>query len=210
MTDTILWDNDGVLVDTEGLYFQATQEVMRTVDVELTREQYVEYFLRQGTGAWHLAQADEEKIEALRQRRNERYGELLRAEARTIEGIEETLEALRAEYRMGVVTSSRPDHFEIIHASTGLLPYFDFVVTSADVTEMKPHPAPYLKALELAGRSPGECVVVEDSARGLLAAHAAGIPCYVIPTRWTRTSDFSLAAGVLERAGDLPERLRQG
>lgn len=210
MIDTIFWDNDGVLVDTEGLYFRATQEAMWAVDFELTQGDYVEYFLLQGTGVWHLVDLSEEEIEVLRQGRNERYGELLRAEARMIDGIQETLEALHENYRMGVVTSSRPDHFEIIHESTGLLHYFDFIVTSADVTETKPSPAPYLKALELAKRTPAECVVIEDSERGLRAAHAAGIPCYVIPTEWTRDSDFSLAAGVLGSSKDLPEILRHG
>jgi len=207
LIDTIFWDNDGVLVDTEDLYFRATQEAMRKVGFDLTKQLYVEYFLLQGTGAWHLVDLSKAEIETLRQGRNERYGELLHAEARTIDGIQETLDALKPDYQMGVVTSSRPDHFEIIHKSTGLLPYFDFIITSADVAENKPSPAPYLKALELAGRAPGDCVVIEDSERGLRAAHAAGIPCYVIPTETTRASDFSLAAGVLESARELPERL---
>ena len=55
-TKAILWDNDGVLVDTEQLYFEATQQILQSVGIELTKEQYIELFLVQGKGAWHLAE----------------------------------------------------------------------------------------------------------------------------------------------------------
>ena len=55
-TRAIFWDNDGVLVDTEHLYFQATQEVLASVDIALTRDDYIQLFLVEGRGAWHLAQ----------------------------------------------------------------------------------------------------------------------------------------------------------
>ena len=50
MIKAIFWDNDGVLVDTERLYFQATQETLESVGVSLNQEHYIEFFLRQGTG----------------------------------------------------------------------------------------------------------------------------------------------------------------
>jgi beta-phosphoglucomutase-like phosphatase (HAD superfamily) len=55
MIKAIFWDNDGVLVDTERLYFRATQHVLATVGIPLTKEQYIDLFLVQGKGAWHLA-----------------------------------------------------------------------------------------------------------------------------------------------------------
>ena len=56
MVKAILWDNDGVLVDTEHLYFAATQHVLASAGISLTQEQYIELFLMQGKGAWHLAE----------------------------------------------------------------------------------------------------------------------------------------------------------
>ncbi len=55
MFDAILFDNDGVLVDTEALYFRANREALATVGVALDEPTYVQYFLREGLGAWHLA-----------------------------------------------------------------------------------------------------------------------------------------------------------
>ena len=205
--DTILWDNDGVLVDTEKLYFQATYDIMAGVGYELSRDEYVEYFLLQGIGSWHLLGIDDTEAKRLRTLRNERYSELLHDGVQVYDGVHETLEALQGKFQMGIVTSSRRDHFEIIHSQTELLPYFDFVLTSDEVPKTKPAPDLYLKGMEQAKRLPEHCIVVEDSARGLLAAHTAGIPCYVIPTDWTESSDLSLATRVLDSVRDLAELL---
>ena len=104
---------------------------------------------------------------------------------------------------MGIVTSSRKDHFEIIHKQTGFLKYFDFIVTSEDVKNTKPDPEPYLKALELSGMKKEECIVVEDSERGLRAAIAAGLKCYIIPTELTKNSDFTGAEKVLNNIKEI-------
>jgi HAD superfamily hydrolase (TIGR01509 family) len=203
MIDTIFWDNDGILVETEGLYYQATQEIMQSAGHSLTPEEYIEFFLIQNAGAWHLLDIDEKTIAELRRQRNDRYSELLGEGVAVIEGIPEALEALSHDYTMAVVSSSRRDHFEIIHEHTGLLHHFDFVLTSDEVPETKPSPAPYLKALEISGKSAENCVVIEDSARGLRAAVAAGIACVVIPTEWTGGSDFDSATGILDSSVEL-------
>lgn len=204
---TILWDNDGVLVDTEGLYYQATREILADCGVDLTPYAYRRYHLTENRGSWHLAAMRGVPLEVIRDgrmRRNRRYAELLRERPLLIDGVRETFHALHDRYTMGIVTSSDADHFEIIHETTGLLDYISFTVTSADVKETKPSPEPYLRGLERAGARPDQAIVVEDSRRGLLAAQAAGIPCYVIPTDWTRTSDFTEAAGVLGSVQELP------
>jgi beta-phosphoglucomutase-like phosphatase (HAD superfamily) len=56
MIEAIFWDNDGILVETEHLYFQATRHVLETIGVALTEADYIQLFLVQGTGAWHLAE----------------------------------------------------------------------------------------------------------------------------------------------------------
>jgi HAD superfamily hydrolase (TIGR01509 family) len=202
MSDTkaIFWDNDGVLVDTERLYFLATQRVLATVDIELTKAQYIEHFLVQGKGAWHLAAREGHPaavIERLRRERNTLYAKLLAEEKLLIDGVSQVLEELHKRYVMAVVTSSHPGHFTIIHRSTGILPYFRFVLTRSDYTKSKPHPEPYLRAIERSGCRKGECLVIEDSERGLIAAKEAGLRCIVVPSELTRGSSFDGAYRVL-------------
>ena len=208
MIKAIFWDNDGVLVDTERLYLQATQEIMTGAGRPMTEADYREYFLRQGTGAWHLIKGvSADGIAGLRHARNDRYSELLRREACAIEGVDEVLRQLHGQYVMGIVTSSRRDHFDLIHERCDLLRYFDFVLTADELPRTKPYPDPYLIAMDRAGVAADECVVIEDSERGLQAATAAGIRCIVIPTPLTAHCNFETATRIIDRVEEVPAAL---
>jgi HAD superfamily hydrolase (TIGR01509 family) len=204
----IFWDNDGVLVDTEDLYFQASAELLRETGVELSREQFVEISLRRGESVFDLAEGDKPYLDSLRQRRNRRYAELLAQGVAPIAGVPETLRALHGRFRMAIVTSSHRDHFDLIHQTTGLRGYFDFILTREDYRHTKPHPEPYLTALARSTGDPARCLVVEDSQRGLEAAVAAGLRCLVIPGDLNRHSDFSTAHAILQGIAEVPDYLR--
>jgi HAD superfamily hydrolase (TIGR01509 family) len=196
----IFWDNDGVLVDTEHLYFRATREVLSAVDFTFSREQYIELLLIQSCGPWHLVEAagvSAEKIQSLREERDALYRDLLREGPRVLPGVEDVLAELHGRCAMGIVTSSKREHFDLIHQSSGLLPYFDFVIAAGDYANPKPEPDPYLRAIERSGMNPADCLVIEDSPRGLLAATRAGLRCIVIPTPLSADCDFSGAYRVL-------------
>lgn len=206
MIRALLWDNDGVLVDTEHLYYRATRTILAQVGVDLKEEDYIDLLLVQGRGAWHLAAAKgvgPEEIERLREDRNALYSRLLEEEPVLIDGVARTLQALAGSYRMGIVTSSRKDHFDLIHRSTGLLPFFEFVLTADDYSRFKPDPEPYLLALERIGLGPDQCLVIEDSLRGLEAATAAGMRCLVVPNALTRGCAFTGAYAVLDHISDV-------
>jgi len=211
MIEAIFWDNDGVLVDTEHLYFEATRQVLSSVDIELTEIDYRDLFLVRGTGAWHLAEArgiGSARIDALKSARNALYATLLAEAPRLIPGVRETLHALHGRFAMGIVTSSRRDHFEVIHRDTGILQYFDFVITADDCPRTKPCPDPYERAIERSGRSADVCIAIEDSARGLEAAIAARLRCVIIPSRLTTPQRFNGALAVLTSVIDVPVFLR--
>jgi HAD superfamily hydrolase (TIGR01509 family) len=206
----VLWDNDGVLVDSEQLYFEVTRDVMATAGVVLTDEQYRDLFLVQGRGAWHLCAErglSAGEIERLRSERNDRYSAGLRQGSLALAEVEPVLAELHGRYPMGCVTSSRRDHFELLHDWTGFLRYFDFVLTADDVSRVKPDPELYVRAVERSGFEADECLAIEDSERGLAAAVAAGVPCIVVPTPLTRGCAFDGAARVLDRVKDLLELL---
>jgi HAD superfamily hydrolase (TIGR01509 family) len=196
----ILWDNDGVLVDTERWYFQSTRDVLAEAGVDLTEALYFEHFLASANGTWHLATArglSDAEIAGLQRKRNERYQHALEHQPLAIPGVRETLQALRPHFTMGIVTSSRRSHFETIHRRTGFMEFFDFALTADDCERCKPDPDPYLQAIARSGFPAGACLAIEDAPRGVIAARAAGIDCWVIPTALSRLADFSGAARVL-------------
>lgn len=209
MIKGIFWDNDGILADTEPLYFRATREVLARFGVELTQQQFINISLKDGSSLFSLVEDDltTAELDTARQARNKRYAELLRQETQILPGVEETLETLHGRASMAIVTSSRPEHFALIHRHSGLLKYFDFVLTRDDYACSKPHPEPYLTALRRSGLRPEECRVVEDSERGLLAACRAGLRCIVIPGELTRAGDFSSAERILADIREVPAAL---
>ena len=165
----ILWDNDGVLVDTEHLYCEATRQVFASAGITLDDDDYRNMFLTGNMGAWDRLIAlgrTPTDIARIREERNDIYSALLHGRDHAIDGVKEMLRALHGRYTMGVVTSSRRDHFEIIHASSGLLRYFDFVLTREQYLNSKPDPEPYLAGIAKTGCSAAQCLTVEDSPRG--------------------------------------------
>lgn len=207
----ILWDNDGVLVDTEGLFYQANRELFAEHDIELTPQHFFDWFLLENLGAWHLLQArgmNDGQIATLRDQRNQRYAALLaEAQSHVIDGIADILSHAAQHTRMGVVTSSRRDHFEQIHRQSNLLHHFEFVVTEGDYLQSKPAPDPYLIGLSRIGLNADECVVIEDSPRGLRSALAAGLRCIVIRNEFCEHYDFPGAYRVLDKTAELIDTL---
>ena len=206
----IFWDNDGVLVDTERYYFEANRQILKKVGFELTKALYIELYLTQSKGAWHLL--DHEKYSSddilnLRQERDDLFNEFLSTKEIWIEGIGDMVAALSEKYRMAIVTSSKPMHFNAIHSRTNLLKYFEFVIGPDDYTKYKPDPEPYLVAIKRMGVSCKEGVSIEDSCRGLLSAKAAGLECIVVKNELTENSDFSQADYVLTNIGNLTQIL---
>lgn len=210
MIRAILWDNDGVLVNTEGLYFQAGNEVLATQGVELTHESFSEQSLKKGLSVFDfLPDQDAELIERLRLKRNARYSALLAEGVQILDGVVETLETFYDRVQMGIVTGSRRDHFDIVHAQTNLLPFFDFVLAREDYQEAKPHPDAYLTAMRLHGLQPKDCVVVEDSERGCVAAAAAGLRVLAVPNVLSKYGDFSSAYKVLNSVRNVVDEVEK-
>jgi len=206
----IFWDNDGVLVDTERLYCRATRELLAEHGVMLSDAQYAECFLLDSRGAWHLlGNPGPEEIERLRGLRNDRYAKYLESEAAVTPGIAELIASLEGRVRMAVVSSSRRDHLLAAHAGSGLLRCFDFILTCEDCKRTKPDPELYLRAVERSGLAACECLAIEDSPRGVLAAKRAGLRCWVLRSELCSTLDFSAAERIIDSAAELGSLLQR-
>jgi beta-phosphoglucomutase-like phosphatase (HAD superfamily) len=116
----LLWDHDGVLVDTERWYFAATKEALDTLGVQLDQETYLR-FMAQGRSRWDLAiehGVPEVTIYEARQYRDRRYQELLVTEPIEIDGVLDVLAELSSHYRMAIVSTSKRADFDLIHESS--------------------------------------------------------------------------------------------
>ena len=210
MKTTILWDHDGVLVDTEPWYFEATRISVRALGVDLARSDYLAD-MAIGRPAWDRARelgAAEEQIADHQSRRNSLYQSFLRSRNIDIPGVEQVLSDLGRDFRMAIVTTSRRSDFDLIHEHRSITAHMTFVLCNGDYSRSKPHPDPYLTALERFDATRDETVVIEDSERGLKAALAAGIDCVVVASRFVEGQNLDGATSRINDISELPALLR--
>ncbi len=205
MKKYILFDNDGVLVETEQWYFRANVEILKTMGITLDEDRYREIMVN-GQSAFLLAEEegfDSISVEAARDRRNELYQHYLQTEDIAIEGVKEVLSALKEKYRMGIITSARREDFELIHAKRGITEHMEFALCSGEYGRSKPYPDPYLTGLERFDGQKDEAIIVEDSQRGLRSAVNAGIECVIVHNHFTLSHDFSDATHRIQTLHEL-------
>jgi len=206
MKKYLLFDNDGVLVETEMWYYQASKKALGEWGLSLEFDRYMEIMVRGGT-AWEIAQEHgytQEQIDQKREQRDHYYQEYLQTQEIEIKGVVEVLRELKENYKMGIVTTSRRVDFDLIHRHRDIVKYMDFTLCVEEYPRAKPHPDPYLAGMAKFGASPEECLVIEDSKRGLSAAVNAGIECAVVHNEFTKTHDFSTAHYRLQTLKELP------
>ncbi|MEU6721243.1 HAD family phosphatase [Nonomuraea sp. NPDC046802] len=207
MKKYLLFDHDGVLVDTEFWYYKAGERALADIGLTLDKDQYLRE-MGQGLGTWAQARAagiDEQTISRQRQVRNDYYQEYLRTEAIEIEGVVEALAELSKYVRMAIVTTAKRADFELIHEKRQIKQFMDFVVVREDCQLTKPHPEPYLIGVKRFGATKEETLVVEDSSRGLNSAVAAGIDCAVVCSDFTKSHDFAQATYRIETLAELKD-----
>jgi HAD superfamily hydrolase (TIGR01509 family) len=205
----ILWDNDGVLVDTEHWYFTATQQALAEIGFALDIETYLQRMVL-GESSWDLAIAsgiDPHLATEQRKLRDVYYQEYLNSADIEIPGVEQVLESLSRNHQMAIITTSKRADFELIHRHRNIVGFMDFVLTREDYEQSKPNPEPYLAGVARFGARPEECLVVEDSQRGLRAALAAGIDCAIVHNDFTASHDFAGACCRVNSIAELPALL---
>ena len=210
MKKYILFDHDGVLVETEQWYYLANKRALASLGIDLQRDAYL-VNMADGVSVWEdprVSGISESEIRRGRELRNRYYQEYLMTEDIEIEGVLETLDVLAGEYRMGIVTTSKPHDFALIHERRSILDHMEFHLTRGDYERAKPHPEPYLRGLQCFGATAAETVVIEDSARGLKSAIAAGIDCIVVANEFTAAHDLSKATAKVATFRELPSIIK--
>jgi HAD superfamily hydrolase (TIGR01509 family) len=206
--EAVLWDNDGVLMDTERLFFETTRTAFARLGIELIEKVWGSLYLGEGKKSHEIGAilgANSAKLDAVLAERNERFLELLPKTSLVRPKVRETLKALSGRVKMGIATGCRREQLQLMHTGTGLLDFFEVIVTGCQCTNRKPHPEIYLTAMKSLGVTPEYCLAVEDSGRGFAAARAARIPCIVVPTDLTRHLKFE---GALATEPDVSAVLR--
>lgn len=208
----MVFDMDGVLVDSEPMHLDAMRELLRPYGVPYTDRENEEFFgftdpeVFRALRARYGLEPDEYD---LTRRRAALLVELTRKRTVPMPGVPDVPNALhRRGYRLAVASSSALDVIRATVDVLGIAALFEAVVSGLEVGRGKPAPDVFLETARRLDLPPRACLVIEDSRNGLLAAKAAGMGCVAIPCPATRHEDFSGADFRLATLSELLPILR--
>ena len=195
-------DMDGLLFDTEKLFWDVGDTVLQRRGFRFSHELQQKMMGRVGTQALQQMVDHHELLdsaETLLAESNELYAERLVQGVDPMPGLEDWIRVLiESQVPFGLATSSQRKFVDVIFESIAWREQLAFVLTGDDVVNGKPHPEMYLSAAEKLGVQPAEMLVLEDSGNGCAAAVAAGAFAVAIPSEHTHGQDFSGAKMVVD------------
>jgi beta-phosphoglucomutase family hydrolase len=183
MNQTVIFDLDGVIIDSEPVHFRLEKQMLDELKIEVSSEEHNSYVGMSPENMW-TAIITRHNVAYLPQdlvrKKHLLYIEHLVNEQNLypIPGVSALIKELHKNNFKLVIASS--SHLEVIHAvlkKFDLSDYFMAMVSGTELAHSKPHPEIFLKAARLANSKPQECVVIEDSGNGVAAAKAAGMKC---------------------------------
>ena len=200
----VIWDMDGVIVDTALYHEEAWRETFHKRGMEFTSADFRHSFGQRNdtiiTGV--LGQTvSQEVIDTIADEKETSFRWRIRRHIEPLPGVIGLLEALAAARFQQALASSAPlQNVRMIMKDIGIERYFDSIVTEKDVTEGKPSPQGFLLAARRLGVEPEDCIVIEDAVAGVAAAKRAGMGCVAVTNTHPRSSlrEADLIVGSLE------------
>lgn len=184
-SQAVIFDVDGVLVDSYHAHYRSWQLACREFGLEMTLDQFVATFGRTSreiiVELWSDKFATPAMVAQLDDRKEELFRDILRHDFPRMDGAVELIDDLhRSGFRLAVGSSGPPDNVHLVLDQLQRRWAFQGVVTALDVQKGKPDPQVFLLSAQRVGVAPQHCAVIEDAPVGVAAAHAAGMKCIAI------------------------------
>lgn len=213
MITAVIWDIDGVVLDSERLHAETESETARNFGININPDDVIKSYSgvkieQEFEDMARRFSVDMPLDRALTIRREilERH---IQKGVPTVPHAKEVLSSLVTHYKLGLVTSSEKYFIEPALKGVGLLKLFEAHVYGDEIEHPKPDPEPFLKAASLLGVKPNQAVAVEDSINGFKSAKAAGMLLIARRAEHNQHIDFSLANYAVGDLREIPKILRQ-
>ncbi|MFH1097891.1 MAG: HAD family phosphatase [Candidatus Desantisbacteria bacterium] len=212
MIKAVIFDMDGLIVDTESLYSIALQMVAQKRGKDFTLELKRAIIGKPGMISMaifkeYLGLSDD--VSQLLRERETTYGELLdQAELIPLPGLLNLLDLLdKLELATAIASSSQGQWIRVVINKLGIDDRFKAIVSVNDVENGKPYPDIYLLAAKRLGVLPEHCLALEDTPTGMEAARRAGMICVAVPNQYSLGLDFSMADMVIDSLDEVEDKV---
>ncbi len=186
MIKAILFDFDGVIIDSGDLHYKAWQIFCSHFNKVMTYEEFKEGFGRTNRDILNDIlgrKLTEEEISSYSEQKEEIFRNLAKSNIKLIDGAVDFIKKVKAEGKLIALVSSTPrKNIDFILKEVKLNNYFDAIISAEDVKDGKPNPECYIRAANKLGIIPQDCLVIEDAIAGIQAALRAGMKCIAITT----------------------------
>lgn len=213
MTKAVIFDMDGVLIDSEPLHFESDKLTFREFGLEVTDSVLNNFVGVSNSEMWEKLRIDFDiaaSVEEILEKQAAHKMKLFSGDAlQPVNGVGELLTFLKDNNVTAGLASSSPMDF-IMHILSGLhiTEYFKAVVSGEEVDKGKPEPDIFLKAAELLGAAPEDCIVIEDSGHGIAAAKRAGMTSIAYRNPNSGSQDLSASDYVADSMAEAGEILK--
>ncbi len=179
----VIFDMDGVIIDSEGIHSRVWRRIFKEAGIRVSEEDYENAVGRQGSD--FLKDIFDKNgldfsLDDWLIRKQHVYKECLSKEVNIFPGVEELIQSLSGKLNLAIASGDWRQNIEIILDKFRFRPYFQVLLGKEDVREHKPAPEVYLLACDRLGISPADGVAIEDSSVGISAAKAAGLRCIAV------------------------------
>lgn len=204
-TKAVIWDMDGVIVDSGPSHFRSWQYVFAKRGVDFTGEDFQRRFGQRNDTIIKGALGKDislEEIEAIAVEKESYYRETVKQNIKPFPGAIELIKSLHArDFSIALASSAPPENIQLILEKLGIKDYFQAIVFGREVTEGKPSPQCFLLAARKLGVEPVNCIVIEDAVAGVSAAKRAGMLCIAVRNTHpdSRLAEADLIVGSLEQ-----------
>lgn len=185
--DTVIFDMDGLLIDSEPLWKEAADELFAGYGFHLSLQQYekttglrTKEFLAYWFSKFKLPGDDINKAESIIVNR---VIDLVKQKGRPMPGVQYIFNFFKTHnFNIGLATSSGPDLIDVVVDILEIRPYLKAISSASSLAYGKPHPEVYLNCAEKLAVLPDRCICFEDSYNGMIAAKAARMKCIIVPS----------------------------
>lgn len=207
MIEVVIFDMDGLMIDSEPFHFQAFSTVFNQFGLQFSKEENTKYI--------GMQDIDEAKdmvdkyllpvtADELVKRKQAQFRRFLTQAIIPQPGLMKLLGKLQErKYKIGIASSSALEEIESVVNGLKINKYIDVYCSAEQVKKGKPAPDVYLLAAKRLGVKPQNCLVLEDAPNGVRAGKAAGMKVFAIPSQYTKEGDFTQADKVLNSLSDV-------